>query len=76
MGKRALLATAARQMRAIARCPAHLTHVLNEQVQPNDFRGMQFVREQLEYVLSRLGPSESSHQKQEQPTKAPDTEQC
>ena len=82
--KRSLQAMTARQTRAIARRPAHLTHVTNEQVKeilhaedpfvtltrqgddllgklnriarehPQDIRGQDQAREQLQYVLTTL----------------------
>ena len=84
--KRSLQAMASRQMRAIARRPAHLTHLTNAQVrqalnaeeplaalhaqgekylqklnevarlQPDDIRGQESSRLQLEYALSTLQP--------------------
>ena len=86
--KRSLQAMTARQIRAIARRPAHLTHVTNDQVRailhaedpsatlarqgtdllgklnriarehPQDIRGQDQAREQLQYVLSTLRQEE------------------
>ena len=89
--KRSLQAMTARQTRAIARRPAHLTHVTNEQVKeilhaedpfvtltrqgddllgklnriarehPQDIRGQDQAREQLQYVLTTLRQEERTN---------------
>ena len=87
--KRALQAMTARQTRAIARRPAHLTHITNEQVReilhaedpfvtltrqgekmqrkleqiaadhPQDIRGIDIAREQLQHVMATFRTEES-----------------
>ena len=89
--KRSLQAMTARQTRAIARRPAHLTHVTNEQIKeilraedpfvtltrqgddllgklnriarehPQDIRGQDQAREQLQYVLTTLRQEERAN---------------